>query len=92
MLYEKAVIGGLAAITDRIDNYPGFAEGIEGLKLAGEFQAQAERFGAMIDFGEVTEIRDNGKTKIVVVDGKDFESKAVLIATGSALCKTWDFW
>lgn len=83
VLYEKGVVGGLAAITDRVDNYPGFPEGIEGMKLAGELQAQAERFGAAIDFGEISEIRDNGTTKTVVVDGKDVETKAVLIATGS---------
>lgn len=83
ILYEKAVVGGLAAITDRVDNYPGFPEGIEGMRLAGELQAQAERFGAVIDFGEISEIRDNGETKTVVVDGKDVEAKVVLIATGS---------
>ncbi|HEY0965526.1 MAG TPA: FAD-dependent oxidoreductase [Candidatus Saccharimonadales bacterium] len=83
VLYEKAVVGGLAAITDRVDNYPGFPEGIEGMKLASELQSQAERFGAVIDFGDVSEIRDNGATKTVVVDGQDVEAKAVLIATGS---------
>ncbi len=36
VLYEKATIGGLAAITDMVDNYPGFPGGIEGMKLAGE--------------------------------------------------------
>lgn len=87
VLYEKSVIGGLAAITDKVDNYPGFAEGIEGLKLAEQLQAQAERFGAVIDFGEVTEVRDNGKTKTIVVDGKEVDAKAVLIATGSDYVK-----
>ena len=83
VLYEKATIGGLAAITDKVDNYPGFPEGIEGMRLASELQAQAERFGAVIDFGDVSEIRDNGATKTLVVDGKDVEARAVLIATGS---------
>lgn len=83
VLYEKGVVGGMAAITDKVDNYPGFADGIEGLKLAEQLQKQAERFGANIDFGDVTEIRDNGDTKIVVVDGKEVEAKTVLIATGS---------
>lgn len=87
VLYEKSVIGGLAAITDKVDNYPGFSKGIEGMTLASELQAQAERFGAVIDFGEVTEIRDNGNTKTVVVDDREIEARAVLIATGSDYIK-----
>lgn len=83
ILYEKAVIGGMAAITDQVDNYPGFPDGIEGMTLASQLQKQAERFGAKIDFGEVSEIRDNGATKTVVVDGLDVEAKTILIATGS---------
>lgn len=83
VLYEKGVVGGMAAITDKVDNYPGFPEGIEGMTLAAQLEAQAKRFGAEIAYGEVTEIRDNGATKTVVVDGKDIEAKAVLIATGS---------
>lgn len=83
VLYEKSAIGGLAAVTDMIDNYPGFPEGIEGMKLAGELEKQAERFGAHIEFGEVSSIRDEGQFKVVVVDGQDVKARAVLIATGS---------
>lgn len=83
VLYEKSVVGGMAAITDKVDNYPGFPEGIEGMRLASQLQAQAERFGAEIEFGEVSEIKDNGDTKTVIVDGQPIEAKAVLIATGS---------
>jgi len=83
VLYEKGVIGGMAAITDKVDNYPGFPDGVEGMKLAELLQAQAERFGAEIEFGDVTDIRDEGDTKVVVVDGKDVRAKTVLIATGS---------
>ena len=81
-LYEKGVIGGLAAITDQVDNYPGFAEGIAGLKLAEQLQAQAERFGAKIEFGDVQEIIDSGDHKILKVDGNEIKAKVVLIATG----------
>jgi len=83
VLYEKGVIGGLAAVTDKVDNYPGFPDGVEGLVLAEQLEKQAERFGANIEFGEVSEIRDDGDTKIVVVDGADVKAKTVLIATGS---------
>jgi len=83
VLYEKATIGGMAAITDKVDNYPGFPDGIEGMKLAGELEAQAVRFGAQVDFGDASAIRADGKYKIVTIDGEDVKAKAVLIATGS---------
>lgn len=87
VLYEKGVIGGMAAITDLIDNYPGFADGVSGLQLAEQLQKQAERFGALIEFGEVSGVRDVGDHKIVIVDGKEVKAKAVLIATGSDYVK-----
>lgn len=82
-LYEKSAIGGLAAITDIVENYPGFPEGIEGLTLAGQLEKQAERFGAHVEYGDVSAIRQDGDLKIVTVDGQDVRAKVVLIATGS---------
>ena len=77
VLYEKAVIGGLAAITDMVDNYPGFPEGIEGMKLAGQLEQQAERFGAHVEIGDVSEIRNDGAYKTLIVDGQEVRAKAV---------------
>lgn len=87
VLYEKGAVGGLAAITDMIDNYPGFPDGIEGMTLAGQLEKQAGRFGAQIEFGAVSAIRDEGDIKVVTVDGNDVRAKTVLIATGSAYNK-----
>lgn len=83
VLYEKGVIGGLAAITDWVDNYPGFADGIAGLELAEALRKQAERFGAKIELGEVMDIVDEGKYKKLVTTDGDVYARAVLIATGS---------
>lgn len=83
VLYEKGAIGGLAAITDMVDNYPGFPDGIEGLTLASQLEQQAKRFGAQIEFGDVSAIRDEGDVKVVTVDGSEARAKTVLIATGS---------
>ncbi len=83
VLYEKGAIGGLAAITDMVDNYPGFPDGIEGMTLAGQLEKQAKRFGAHIEFGDVSSIRDEGAIKVVTVDGNEVRAKTVLIATGS---------
>lgn len=83
VIFEKGVIGGLAAVTDVIDNYPGFPEGVEGLKLSDALQKQAERFGAVIEYGEVQKI---SKSKDIITlhttDG-DFRAKSVLVAIGS---------
>ena len=92
VLYEKGVIGGLAAVTDKVDNYPGFPDGIEGLTLAGQLEKQAERFGAHIEFGDVSAIRDEGDHKTVVVDGKDIKARTVLIATGSDYNKIGEYY
>ncbi len=83
LLFERGVVGGLAAITDMVDNYPGFAEGIEGLTLAQNLQNQAERFGAVIELGEVTKISDEGDYKRLETTSGDMLARAVLIATGS---------
>lgn len=83
LLYERGVVGGLAAVTDKIDNYPGFPDGIEGLKLADDLRKQAERFGAVIELGEVLKIHDQGDVKKLETTDGDVYARAVLIATGS---------
>ncbi|MBP9668209.1 FAD-dependent oxidoreductase [Candidatus Saccharibacteria bacterium] len=82
-LYEKAVVGGLAAITDQIDNYPGFPEGISGMQLASDLEKQAKRFGANIKYGDVKSISRKDNQIVLNIDGKDVLAKTVLIATGS---------
>jgi thioredoxin reductase (NADPH) len=83
LLFERGVPGGLAAVTDWVDNYPGFPEGIAGLELAGNLQKQAERFGAVIELGEVLKIHDEGALKRLETTSGDMLARAVLIATGS---------
>jgi thioredoxin reductase (NADPH) len=83
VLFERGVPGGLAAITDWVDNYPGFPEGIAGLTLADNLQKQAERFGATIEYGEVTKITDEGEYKRLETSSGPMLARAVLIATGS---------
>jgi thioredoxin reductase (NADPH) len=84
LIIEKGIIGGLAAITDMVDNYPGFPEGIEGLKLAENLQKQAERFGAVIELDEVqTVVRDKDGLFTLKTAMAEYRAKAVLIGTGS---------
>lgn len=87
LIFEKGVVGGLAAITDKVDNYPGFPEGIEGLQLADNLRLQAERFGAVIELGEVQSVKkENDLLKLETTSG-DMYAKAVLVATGSEWVK-----
>src|SRR5690349_11150575 len=77
VLFERGVIGGLAAVTDKIDNYPGFPDGVEGLTLADALQKQAERFGAVIELGEVIAIHDEGMYNRLETTSGDYYARAV---------------
>jgi thioredoxin reductase (NADPH) len=83
LLIEKGAIGGLAAVTDWVDNYPGFADGISGLDLSEAMRKQAERFGAKIELDEVLSIAVEGSLKKLKTHMGDMYAKSVLIATGS---------
>ncbi|MCH8063957.1 MAG: FAD-dependent oxidoreductase [Chloroflexi bacterium] len=85
LVIERSGVGGQAGVTERIDNYPGFAQGIEGAELADQMRLHAERFGVEILSAQgVTSIQINGDYKMVTTDsGDEYCAKAVLIATGS---------
>jgi thioredoxin reductase (NADPH) len=83
LLFERGAIGGLAAVTDWVDNYPGFPDGLQGLRLAENLRKQAERFGAVIELGEVSKIIDEGEYKRLETTSGDMLARAILIATGS---------
>ncbi|SHH21385.1 thioredoxin reductase (NADPH) [Thermosyntropha lipolytica DSM 11003] len=77
------VMGGNAALTDKIANYPGFPEEIEGLELMERFQKQAVNFGAEIKMEEVLHIEDLGNTKKVVSEAGEYTCRAVILAMGA---------
>lgn len=83
LMLEKGVIGGLAAITDMVDNYPGFPEGIEGMKLSENLQQQAERFGAKIELDEVKSIERIEEGFKLIGAMSEYRAKTILIGTGS---------
>jgi thioredoxin reductase (NADPH) len=76
--------GGQAALTERIDNYPGFPQGINGYELTQNFYRQAERMGA--EFLTATAARGletDGELKLVLTDAQPVKAKTVLLATGA---------
>lgn len=80
--------GGELMKTTEIENYPGFANGIQGPDLMMEMQKQAERFGAEIVLDDVTDLQLDGQIKKVTLgNGEVHEALAVVFATGSAYRK-----
>lgn len=82
VVLERQLIGGQVATIDRIDNYPGFADGVAGMELASSLESQARRFGAEIKFAEVNGIRP-GQPVTIQTDTGEMAAQAVLIASGA---------
>lgn len=82
IVLESQLIGGQVATIDRVDNYPGFAEGVTGMELASSLESQARRFGAEIKFAEVNSIRP-GQPVAIQTDAGEVVARAVLIASGA---------
>ncbi|GIH18395.1 hypothetical protein Raf01_65670 [Rugosimonospora africana] len=85
LVVEKAGLGGQAGVTERIENYPGFPDGIGGGELADRFIAQARRYGVeLLEAAEVTEVEPDGQCLCVRLGGgQEICAPTVLIATGS---------
>ena len=83
LLIERMSAGGQMAITDVIDNYPGFDEGIDGFTLGMKMQASAERFGAVSEFGEVIGVSLSGEIKRLETTSGELLARTVVIATGA---------
>ena len=83
LVLEKLSAGGQMALTHRIDNYPGFEDGIDGFELGEKMQRQAERFGAKTEYAEVQSVSLGGAEKEIKTDIGTFFAKTVVIATGA---------
>jgi thioredoxin reductase (NADPH) len=83
VVLEMGAPGGQAGLTDRIENYPGFPEGINGMELAMKFAEQARRFGARIEMTTVQGVELNGEIKKAFTGSGEFTARAVIIASGA---------
>jgi thioredoxin reductase (NADPH) len=82
LIIEKAGCGGQMAITDVLENYPGFSS-VNGFELALKLEEQARSFGAEIVYEEAVEINENGAVKKVKTADSFYEAKAVILASGA---------
>ncbi|MDE0079356.1 MAG: FAD-dependent oxidoreductase [Caldilineaceae bacterium] len=85
LIIERAAFGGQAAATEKLDNLPGFPDGVDGFEFAQRLRAQAERFGVeLLQAQDVAKIqRQDNYHRIETVAGDEYSAQAVLIATGS---------
>ena len=83
LVLEKLSAGGQMALTDIIDNYPGFPDGIDGFTLGEQMQQNAERFGAVTELAEVYSLNAQGEHKVVETSEGTFLGRTVVLATGA---------
>jgi thioredoxin reductase (NADPH) len=83
LVFEQMLAGGEIASTDRLDNYPGFPEGIGGADFGQLLEQQARRFGAEIVSATVEEASLGGEVKKVITSRGSFYARAIIIATGT---------
>jgi thioredoxin reductase (NADPH) len=85
LVIERAAFGGQTAGTEKLDNMPGFPEGVEGIDFSRRLRQQAERFGVeLLQTQDVSRLERKGNLICLhTTDGGDYSARAVLIATGS---------
>lgn len=83
LLLEKLSAGGQMALTQQIDNYPGFPEGIDGYTLSENMQKQAEKFGAETAYAQVNRVDLQAEPKVIETSDGIFYGKTVVLATGA---------
>jgi thioredoxin reductase (NADPH) len=85
VLFEGDQPGGQLTITTDVENYPGFPDGIMGPEMMQKFEAQAERFGANLQWGMVTEVDFSERPfKLVVDEEKPVLADTVIVSTGAS--------
>lgn len=84
VLYTGGQPGGQLTITNDVENFPGYPDGINGPQMMMDLQKQAERFGTKVNFGLITEVDFSGYPHKVIVDEKHvIEAESIIIATGA---------
>lgn len=83
LVLERMSAGGQMTLTDVIENYPGFDEGVDGFTLGMKMQSGAEKFGAKSEYAEVISVDFSNKIKKIITSSGDFFARAVIVAMGA---------
>ena len=84
LVFEGVQYGGALMQTTKVENFPGFVEGIQGPELMDTLRKQADRYGAELIADDVTSVDLTGSVKTAFVDGQRYDSTTVVLAMGSA--------
>ncbi|MCK4908986.1 MAG: thioredoxin-disulfide reductase [Planctomycetes bacterium] len=86
LLLEKTAVGGLVAITENVENYPGFPDGINGFDLTNLMEKQARKFGLEITTGEVIQItpeKSKSDSFIIKTSSAEYKTLSIIVASGT---------
>jgi thioredoxin reductase (NADPH) len=84
LIFTGTQIGGQAALTDRIENYPGFPDGVGGNELAELFQKNAEKFGARLEYDTVTKVDLSSRPFKINTYSSGYKAQTLIITTGAS--------
>jgi thioredoxin reductase (NADPH) len=84
LVFEGVQYGGALMQTTKVENFPGFVEGIQGPELMDTLRKQADRYGAELIADDVTSVDLTGSVKTAFVDGQRYDTTTVVLAMGSA--------
>jgi len=84
LLIERMATGGQLSVTDWIENYPGYPEGLSGADLSMKMSEQAQKFGLAIEYGEVQSLDLEAEVKTVRLPDKAVTAHAIILATGAS--------
>lgn len=87
VLLEKVGVGGLVITTEKVENYPGFANGVNGFDLMEQMQLQAERFGLEIIAEEAQALGNNNGVFTIKTTLREIQALSIVIATGTTYRK-----
>jgi thioredoxin reductase (NADPH) len=83
LMLEKLSPGGQVLMTDWVENYPGFPDGISGFELVDKMRRQAEKFDLVIENQEVSRLELSPEKKVVVTDKGNLETRALILTSGA---------